>query len=273
MEIFGIGDQVKTLDDIREKAPAVFTRGYHPDRTDRYSFLPTDEILNSMTKLGWEPTYAKQSHKGKFDRHLIRLENPKLKGMVNIDGLTPQTIIDNSHNGYSPASIHMGLFRLVCTNGMVISVPGMFDQYKFRHVGINQQELELSIEKIISNYDIMAPRLKLMMDRDMKAEEKEAFAIDAIASREPWRFMEGKEILTDKVLELNNIDKLLAPKRGADQGEDLWKVFNVIQEKLVNGGYERLSDKGRKSTSRAIGDPAREIRFNKDLWEMAESYL
>jgi len=226
-----------------------------------------------MTKLGWEPTYAKQSHKGKFDRHLIRLENPQLKGLIGIDGLTPQTIIDNSHNGYSPASIHMGLFRLICLNGMVVSVPGMFDQYKFRHVGIDQKELELSIEKIISNYEMMAPRLKNMMERDMKKEEKYAFGIEAIASREPWRFMKDDEINVDKVLKLNDISSLLKPKRGGDQGEDLWRVFNVIQEKLVNGGYERLSDTSRKSTSRAIGDPAREIRFNKDLWEMAESYL
>lgn len=275
LEIFGGGVKVNTIEDLRVAAPAVFATDFHPDRTDRYSFLSTIDIIKSMGKLGWNPTFAKQSGTGNHGRHAIRLENESMTDLININGLTPQIVLDNSHNGYSKAQIHMGLFRLLCSNGMVTSIPGMYDNYKFRHVGINENELEKSMAQIIENYATMTPHLQDMMDRDLKKDEKESFAIKAVALREPWRFVDPKDnsILVDKVTSLNNIDSLLTPLRGGDQGEDLWRIFNVIQEKLVNGGYERLSDNGRKSTTRALENTAREVKFNKELWELTETFL
>jgi len=270
---FSVGSKVETMEDVKDKAPAVFSKEYHPNRSSRYSFLSTEEILDAMIKLGWKPSYAKQTGKNQFGRHLVRLENDNLSNVIKIEGLKPQIIVDNSHDGFSQASIHAGIFRLICTNGLVASIPGMYDNFKFKHVGINAEELKQSMERLADNYSMIGPHLNNMMNFDLTREMQEDFAIKAVALREPWRFMENDKVMTNKVTKLNDIKDILTPKRGADQGEDLWRTFNVIQEKLVNGGYKRLSDKGRASKTRALMNPGRDVNFNKGLWELAESYL
>ena len=33
-----------------------------------------------------------------------------------------------------------------------------------------------------------------------------------------------------------NVEDLLSPTRQGDRGDELWKIFNVVQEKLIKGG-------------------------------------
>ena len=40
---------------------------------------------------------------------------------------------------------------------------------------------------------------------------------------------------------------LLTPNRSEDEGDDLWRVLNVVQEKFVRGGVEMSSPKGRRT--------------------------
>ena len=67
--------------------------------------------------------------------------------------------------------------------------------------------------------------------------------------------------------------QIVEPLRGEDKKEDLWTVFNVIQERLVKGEFERQTMNGRRTKPRGINNATRHINFNKSLWEIAESYL
>ena len=68
-----------------------------------------------------------------------------------------------------------------------------------------------------------------------------------------------------------NLDDFLKPVRPEDKGKDLWSVFNVVQEKLIEGDFDyRSAGKARKA--REIKNFKQDMKINKDLYELALDY-
>jgi phage terminase large subunit-like protein len=273
-----IGYRTPTLDDVKEVVPAAFSKNPAPERSEHYSFVSTEELLDTFEKLNWTPYSSKQNGNSPFARHMIRLNNDNL-GYLNLRGndkVKPQIILDNSHNGGSCAQLHMGLFRLVCTNGLVIAMPGMYTNVKFRHMGVNFNELQNLTEQIAIQYNEIGTRVNDMIETKMDQEKAEEFVIKAMAYREPAYFInkEDGSILISKVTKVINPEEILKPVREADKIENLWNVFNIVQERMVKGKFERKSLKtGRVSRPRALTGATRNLQFNKLLWGIAEEVL
>ncbi len=275
VSIHSLGHSVTTVLEASEFVPAIVTTIPHPQRTDRYSFVSTEDLIHKFENLGWRMTTAMQSGQGKFSRHIIRMVNDKYSKMdVNGDSVRPQIIIDNSHDGLTQAMIHMGIYKVISDSGMVIQIPEMKTTFGSRHVGLSAEDIEKMSVEIMETYKKVTPILSKMMTTKLTAGQQEEFVIKAIAAREPWRFLnEDGKILTRKVKQLNDLESILTPARKEDEGFELWKTFSVIQEKMIKGGYNRLSDKKKKSKTRAIAIPSRNVELNQTLWEMAHSYL
>jgi len=267
------GYPVENINDIREVAPAVFS-GEH-NRSRVYSFVSTTEILENLAKLGWNPTYAKQQGSSKFSRHIIRLTNPDLGYMpFKNDRVRPQLILDNSHNGGSSAQLHPGLFRMVCESELVIAISDLFSGIKFRHMGMDFEELKEILNKMSEVYKAVGIHIAKMQDVILSPENKLEFALKAVGYRDPRRFIKSDGTFNVKAIkEAINLEDILQPLRGGDKPENLWDIFNTIREWLIKGGFEQKSEKGRKSRSKAINNAVRQIEFNKDLWKVAEEYL
>ena len=86
-------------------------------------------------------------------------------------------------------------------------------------------------------------------------EQQIDFATQALFTRYP----KGNEVL--------NVEDLLSPVRVADRGDELWKIFNVIQEKLIKGGLVFNNKKEKMQKLRPIINIDRRIDVNKKLWE------
>ena len=67
-----------------------------------------------------------------------------------------------------------------------------------------------------------------------------------------------------------NIMDVLTATRTEDEGNDLWAVFNRVQEKIMGGGFS-YGAKNRKS--RSIKNFQQDIKLNEQLFELAEAYL
>ena len=88
-----------------------------------YSFVPTSRVINDLRTLGWNPVDAvqvkarKQSTNG-YQKHMVTFENESYK----TEGATeyPQLLLTNSHDGGNAFTLSAGIFRLVCSNGLVI---------------------------------------------------------------------------------------------------------------------------------------------------------
>ena len=89
------------------------------------------------------------------------------------------------------------------------------------------------------------------------------FAKDMLAVRFPEE--ELKRITID-------MDEFITPVRPEDKGEDLWSVFNVIQEKIIEGDFEyRAGGKDRKA--REIKNFRQDIKVNEKLFDLALEYV
>ena len=269
------GYQVETVQDLHGVVPAAFTQSYNPARTDRYSHLPTNQLIDTLVELGWNPRFAQQNGTSKWARHFIKFSHKDLE-RVKIAGdiVTPHAILDNSHDGTTLGAVHLGLFRLICSNGMVIAIPGLASSFAFKHIGLDRDEIQKLMVDVDTNLKKGILRVNTMTNISLKPNEQEEFVIKAIAAREPHRFVGADdEILAAEIKRMNDIQGILTPTREEDKGDELWKVFNRVQEKLVKGGYSRTAPSGRNASARGITNAARNVAFNKLLWNVAEDYI
>ena len=69
-----------------------------------------------------------------------------------------------------------------------------------------------------------------------------------------------------------DLDLLLEPTRPEDKGSDLWSVFNVIQEKILDGDFTYMSGaKIRKA--RKVKNFKQYLEINQKLFAMAAELI
>ena len=109
-------------DTMRQAAPSIFAQGKHASRSDRYTYIPTIEVLRGLRKEGFEPYMVAQSKsriegKTDFTKHMIRMRHA---ARVDMKGEANEIILINSHDGASSYQMLAGAFRFVCCNGLVV---------------------------------------------------------------------------------------------------------------------------------------------------------
>lgn len=253
-----------TNEEIKAKAPAVASTQAASNVSGKYVHVPTMELIEDMQKLGWQVSDVKQvgSKKGMqaFKKHLVIFRNPEIV-VKSEDGETvyPQILLSNSHDGLSSFQFRAGLFRLVCTNGLVISTKD-FGAMSIRHKGYSFEELKKTVFELVEKLPVTIETLNKFREVILTEEQKVEFALQAIGIR----FGEnGAEV---------QVEELLKPTRQEDTGNELWQVFNVIQEKLTKGGFKYKASTGRNKTARSIKNFNRDIELNEQLYELAESF-
>ena len=65
---------------MRLAAPSIFAAGKHASRSERYTYIPTIEVLRGLRKEGFEPFMVAQSAsriegKTEFTKHMIRMRH------------------------------------------------------------------------------------------------------------------------------------------------------------------------------------------------------
>ena len=248
-----------------------------------YSFVPTMNVVNDLRALGYEVVDAKQvrarkkSTKG-YQKHMITLEHPKYKlDQVNeveiSDGKTetqvkkpteyPQILLTNSHDGGNAFTLSAGIFRLVCSNGLVIKTEDygsarlVHKGYSFEAVQKLVKEFEVTVAEVLNKITAMK---KVQLTKDQQIE----FAKQAALLR-----FKSKSYNEDNIEKVVNIDDLLNVERKEDAGNGLYEVFNRVQESLINGKYTYLGTKDKPRKARPIKNFKQNIEVNKKLSELA----
>jgi len=150
----------------------------------------------------------------------------------------------------------MGLFRLVCENGLVVKDQDM-GSFRERHTKLSFQGVKDLISTKVDGLKNVVSKISQWNMREMSDKERYAFAVEALALR-----MSG-----DRKPEQYEILDMLNPKRKADEGNTLWKTYNILQENLIKGGFQ-LNNR----QARAIKNPIEDFTLNQDLWQLADTY-
>ena len=173
-------------------------------------------------------------------------------------------------DGMQAFKFSVGIFRLVCSNGLVIA-DEQFSDFRIRHKGYSFDELRDVVMQAVTDLPNKVQVLNDMKNRTLTQDEKNQLAIDAMLIRagiEP-----GSDKAANVVYDSETIADVLEPKRKEDKGDDLWRTFNVIQEKIINGEFHAALVGAKVRKVRKIKSFEKDLQINKDLFQLATAML
>jgi len=268
---FGKGlDSYLTKDQIKNSAPLIFADApTNPNVSDKYLFVNTETIIDDLEKLGWLPVQAAQRKSRKvegtiFSKHMVAFQNPEIK-ITSKDGddAFPRILLTNSHDGMQAFKFSVGIFRLVCSNGLVVA-DEQFSDFKIKHKGYSFEELRNVVRQAVQDLPNRVQVMNDMKNRILSEEEKRKLALDAMLIRAGVKTLNYDQ---------ETIDDILEPKRKEDKGDDLWRVFNVVQEKITQGDFHAALTGAKVRKVRKIKSFEKDMKVNKQLFKLATSLI
>lgn len=259
------------LSQLRALAPSAFATEAHESRSARYVYIPTVTVIEAMMREGFQPMKATQSRsrvegKAEFTKHMIRFRHTGAMGAVVGDSF-PEVVLVNSHDGTSAYKLMSGMFRLVCSNGLIRS-EGETSAFSIQHTGnIVHKVIEGSFQ-IVKDARNTLEVVQDWQGLTLDAPERTAFAEVA----HNLRFADAHGVKDTPI----QPRQLLEPRRYEDRGADLWKTFNVVQENVIKGGLSaftaptREHRRGRMVTTREVKGIDQDVRLNRMLWDFTQ---
>jgi len=252
-------EQALTPESLRERVPAVFAPGAHERTSKAYTFISTERVLDGLRQVGFLPVEARQSTRRVASplhaRHLIRLR--RRFETVQLREAVPEIWFLNSHDGTSAYQLRVGLYRAVCTNGLVVSV-GTFPVWRIAHRGDVLEDVVRAAQEIGERFATLGTAVERMERTMLTQEERLDFAAQACL----LRFPRDRHVAMEPA-------QLLVPRRPEDVGGDLWHTLNIVQEGIIAGGLTRRSASGRTTRTRRITAIREDVRLNAALWDLA----
>ena len=246
--------------------PAVNAVSPSPRVSPSYKFVPTTEYISAMQSNGWEvenqrTVKTRNLVEVPFAKHMVTMrKSGELAKNIALGGLSSRFHLINSHNGSSSVQGFLGMFRIICSNGIIVG-SSLMQSFKFSHTLRAKAVADNITEQFLTRHT------------------------DAIETAERWAGITLNHqqcvSLCRTAAELRgiNVDELNATsieqsilgmniaRRREDMGNDLWNTFNRIQENMMQGGF-RLT--GAKRSMRKVGAIAATVDFNRNLWDAAE---
>jgi len=253
--------------EIRRSAPSIFASQAWAETSQNYRFLPTISVVNALRDSGYSVVKATQSHcriegKGEFTKHMIRLRHSTFMNPLNIGDEVPEIVLVNSHDRSSAFKLMLGIFRLVCSNGMVVASEKI-ESLSVRHTGSNNL-----LNEVI---DVTA---EIINEAPKAIEQINRFKSIPLSPDEQLAFASGARELMTTSINLEPVS-LLRVRRyndypSKDGSRDIWKTTNVIQENMIRGGIRGVNANNRQMRTRGVKSVQGDININQALWTLTE---
>lgn len=231
--------------------------------SERYSFVSTISVVDMLRDSGWLPVHAEESSVRKDDRrgyqkHFIRFARPEFL----LENERIDLLLYNSHDKGTAFKILAGIWRFVCGNGLVIGTE--YANFTHRHIGFDPDKFLDSAKQIAGSAETIAEKVSDLKIIDLEPNEQGIYAAAA------HRLVYGEATENAPI----QPSQLLEERRYEDQGNDLWTVFNRVQENVIKGGLRgsKVGDFGRRRrvTTRPVKSLDRNKDLNQALWILTE---
>ena len=208
-------------------------------------YIQSLDAVDILQKDGWlihGVNEEKNKRSKKIKSNFIQLQHPDFNVKHNngkTEALASLTI-SNSCDGKSPLNLSLGSFRLVCSNGLIA-----FDKVaesRIKHTEVNYSNLPQILAQMNNKASKLMKEIVDMKHRKLSPEDIKKFAYTAAK----LRFNE------DDI----NLNDILSIQRIEDEGDDLWTVFNRIQENLTGNVTNMKED----------------IKLNQQLFTLANEF-
>lgn len=228
--------------------------------SQRYTFVSSEDIIDEMKLAGfylsaYQVVRSRSPENIPYAKHLMRFQHITTPDTL---GETPEIIIINSHNGSSAIRVMLGIYRFVCSNGL-------FAGNTYGHIRISHSSSDAIHQASLAALELMDSFGDILKAIDLwksiQLTQKEASNLASCAL-----LLIKNETIREKLFYTD----LLKVRRSEDYGNDLWTIFNIIQENLVTGGQRYSSRNGRMQTRRRTKDLKALEQMNKGLWNLTE---
>lgn len=243
---------------ILEHAPSILADEAHESRSERYAHISTREVLNGLRANGFQPYEVRQTkcrdvNKREHTKHMLRLRHQSL---TTASDEVPEIILLNSHDGTSSYQLLSGIFRFVCSNGLIAG--DVCDDIRVRHSGNVVDNVIDGATRVLDNIQLVTDRIDTYKAITLSQDEQHVLAKAAAQAR--W----GDES------PIHYPEQLNWARRREDQQSTLWNTFNRIQENVLKGGMGGRSASGRRTTTRAVQGVSENVKLNRALWTLAD---
>ena len=250
-----------TQNEIYSRAPSIFATEPYKSASARYTYIPTSKILDIIRDFGWHPVDAFESRvriddKQGYQKHLIRLRH--MDSFLTESEHIPEIIVTSSHDTSASFEIRLGVFRLVCSNGLILA-DSMMQAHRIKHIGFKELAVANAVENVVNYLPQLEEKITTYQNIYLSPMEQLSFAKAAAAVRFN---------LDDVAVDYNS---MLATNRDADAGKSLWQIFNKIEEASLKGGirgHNRITK--RNFTSKPIKSIDSTIEIGQKLFGLAD---
>ena len=244
------------------QAPSIFAASPSFEVSEKYAFIPTIKVIDMFRSNGWYPVEAKEnyvrlSHNQGYQKHLIRFRY--IGDFLSEKEEAIEIVLTNSHNRTSSFIVQAGIFRFICGNGLVVA-NNIFEKTAIRHIGFKEVAVKEAIERIVANTDKINEKINLYKQIELNHTEQLSLARAA----KDIRFKPYQEV---------DIHTLIQSHRKEDNANDLWTVFNRIQENAIRGGVRgKNTVTDRNFTSKPIKSIDSLISINEKLFNLTDRF-
>ncbi len=261
--------QTLAIENLKKIAPSIFTEIGANRTTEKYQHISTTRLIEGLRSEGFLPVWATQcrsrnDEQKAFTKHMLRFRHADAKATES--GLFSEIVLVNSHDGLSSYRLMAGVYRLVCSNGLIAGKT--YNDIRIRHQGDILGQVIEGTYTVIKDSKKMIDASERMSAIQLHPREKMIFAELAHNLRFEDSSM-GEAIKPHKLLEPRRFDEL--------KKDDLFTVFNVIQEHIMKGGIrgyvKNPNGRYKRVRTRAVTSIDQNTALNRALWSLAEKMM
>lgn len=244
----------------------------HVTKTNKFQHVTPAMIANVAKQYGFDLVSLKTGNARNADRaaHQTTIARYRSTDQFQISGLYVDLIFKVPHL-YGAIEGILGTYRQVCSNGLAVGVK--FETIKVKHLGNPVEELFREIPRLVAQRSQLAETIKRMQGTYLNDDKKLQLA---------------REIGAARLASVGNVNwfdyaGLIKIERPEDSGDDLFSVFNRIQEQIVRTGlrytFQTTDFKTgqpiiKNATARRLTEnTSRSVSFNSIMWDHATSKI
>ena len=201
--------------------------------SSRYQFVSSRDVLDRVQEQGWRITNVTAQNSKSHAQHRATLVH---KNYLHMDPASsegfPRIEMFNSHDRTKRLTFGIGYFRFVCSNGlMVASGPAESIRIKHRFNDDKLMEILEQVSNMSAKFPSIDQTINNFKSRVLSEDEQQSFAEYAIRGRFNYRPRMPK-----RYTDMNDtVNRLLRSRRKEDEGDNVWQVYNRVQENIIRG--------------------------------------
>jgi len=234
------------------------------ETSDRYKLINTGQVLGQLQKQGFEvknfnASNVRKKTKEGFQAHMVELYHPKMQ-LTNHTDLEPRLLLWNSYDKSCSLQISLGLYRFVCSNGLVIGDD--YAKFNMKHLGDIETQLNNFLPQLNTSLKKANNRIELFKSTHLTVSQSLQLTHNIV---ENTVFKNRYNVVKDNLIQY----RFNASRRIEDDKTDLFTTLNRIQENIIQGGitYKTISDKGiKRQSTKKVTSIFTSKKFNNEVW-------